>query len=92
MSFDKDIKTDIQAMRRPFIEYDKKLMAKRKGKVRRERETVIRMWNEGKSYSEIAEALNCPVQRIEKHMKKNEVIYGKEAVSNRALTLELPEP
>ena len=46
----------------------------------------------GKSYREIAEALKCPVQRIEKHMKKNEVIYGPEAVRARALTLELPEP
>lgn len=92
MSFDTDIKTDTQAMRRPFIEYDKKLMAKRKNKVRWERDMVIKMWNQGSSYLEIAEALRCPVQRVEKHMKKNEVIYGKEAVLNRALTLELPEP
>ena len=92
MRFEDAIKLDQQTMRRPYIEYDPKLMTKRKDKVKQERDRVILMWNAGKSYIEMAEVLNCPVQRIEKHMKKNEVIYGPEAVRAMALTLELPEP
>ena len=92
MTFEEAIKLDADGFRRPFVEPNPALQKKRKDKVKREREKVIRLWNAGKSYREIAEALKCPVQRIEKHMKKNEVIYGPEAVRARALTLELPEP
>ena len=92
MTFDEAIKLDADGLRRPFVEHNPALQKERKDKVKREREKVIRLWNAGKSYREIAEVLKCPVQRIEKHMKKNEVIYGPEAVRARALTLELPEP
>ena len=92
MTFDEAIKLDADGFRRPFVEPNPALQKERKDKVKRERDRVILMWNAGKSYIEMAEALNCPVQRIEKHMKKNEVIYGPEAVRARALTLELPEP
>lgn len=92
MGFNDSINLDLQIMKRPFVEYDPKLQKERKDKVKKERDRVILLWNAGKNYREMAEELNCPIQRIEKHMKKNEVIYGAEAVRARALTLELPEP
>ena len=73
----------------PFIPPNKNSQ-KFKDNAEKERHEVIRLWNEGKSYDEIAEELKIKIYTVDKYMTRFSVIYGADAVSSRKIPYEVP--
>ena len=84
-----EIRRDEEMSKPPFIPPNKNSQ-KFKDNAEKERHEVIRLWNEGKSYDEIAEELKIKTYTVDKYMTRFSVIYGADVVSSRKIPYEVP--